>query len=194
MNIQTKTTDVSAWRDFYRGREGDDYLEYVKKRYRPFIDAIDTHLEYDDTVVEQGCGTGTITKILMDWNRRQSYILADPDSEMLAVAGNRCPEAIRVQRYAHEPLGLVSPHIVHSHGVLEHLSDRMIRHVIWMNNAAKWQFHYVPGLYPAPSFGDERLMSVDQWNTICKPHEIVTFNDGLDYMLVFKRGGGQFVF
>jgi hypothetical protein len=43
------------------------------------------------------------------------------------------------------------------------------------------QVHYVPGLYPAPTFGDERLMSVAEWWDICNPSQIITFNDGLDY-------------
>jgi len=31
---------MSAWTDFYAGRLGTDYLEYCKKRYAPFIDAL----------------------------------------------------------------------------------------------------------------------------------------------------------
>lgn len=49
------------------------------------------------------------------------------------------------------------------------------------------QVHYVPGLYAEPSFGDERLMSVDAWWKICQPDQIITFNGGLDYALVFER-------
>jgi hypothetical protein len=51
---------------------------------------------------------------------------------------------------------------------------------------AHTQVHYVPGLYDKPTFGDERLMSVDAWWKICKPSQIITFNDGLDYALVFE--------
>lgn len=53
---------------------------------------------------------------------------------------------------------------------------------------ARVQVHYVPGLYEKPTFGDERLLPVQAWWEIAKPDQIITFNGGLDYALVFERG------
>lgn len=77
--------------------------------------------------------------------------------------------------------------VVHSHGMLEHFDDHAIRQVIHNFRQARVQVHYVPGLYPEPSYGDERLMSVEQWEDICAPDQVLTFNDGLDYALIFER-------
>jgi hypothetical protein len=79
--------------------------------------------------------------------------------------------------------------VVHSHGMLEHFSDTVIRRVIdSYRGIAHSQIHYVPGLYPTPTFGDERLMPVERWWDIVKPSQIITFNDGLDYALVIDNG------
>jgi hypothetical protein len=77
--------------------------------------------------------------------------------------------------------------VVHSHGMLEHFDDHTIRDVIRAHSHARVQVHYVPGLYDEPTFGDERLMPAESWMDICAPNQIIKFNDGLDYALIFER-------
>lgn len=55
---------MSAWKTFYAGREGHEYLGYVKERYSPFIAAINSRIRTRDLVLELGAGTGAITKAL----------------------------------------------------------------------------------------------------------------------------------
>lgn len=178
---------MSRWSDFYAGRGGDDYLAYARERYAPFIAAIRDRIttkftKTPDRVVELGCGTATITRAIYQCDAL--YYATDTDREMLKMADNRLRGRAEVRWHdAREP---VMADIVHSHGLLEHFDDRTIRAIVSANRSYAKQLHYVPGLYPAPSFGDERLMSVEQWRDICHPDDVITFNDGLDYILVFN--------
>jgi SAM-dependent methyltransferase len=179
---------TTSWASFYAGR-GDDYLAYVKTRYRPMIDVMASAIETGDTILEIGAGTGTITKALIDELQSPhlyDFIATDIDAQMRSKASLRLASTSASVREhdARQPTPFYAD-IVHSHGMLEHFDDDTIRQVIEVHRAARWQFHYVPGLYPSPSFGDERLMSASQWVDICEPTSITHFNDGLDYLLVF---------
>jgi SAM-dependent methyltransferase len=182
---------MSPWKSFYAGREGHDYLQYAKKRYAPFINAINSRIRRQDLVMEIGCGTGTITKALVGPDvvvGRVEYCASDIDPEMVGVAKSRLAQdnVTVFQRSAIDPLSARAD-VVHSHGMLEHFNDETIREVIRVHKSARVQVHYVPGLYDEPTFGDERLMSVQAWWDICQPSQIITFNGGLDYALVFER-------
>lgn len=173
------------WNDFYKHRAGSEYLTYVKKRYVEHINAI-TCLIGTDASVELGCGTATITRALMDRGLTKTYIGLDNDQGMLNYARIRTPSAQLYHHNITKPFTIPFPHVVHSHGVLEHFDDDQIRNIINLHRGARAQVHYVPGLYPAPSFGDERLMPAYQWQEICNPDCIIIFNNGLDYCLVFN--------
>lgn len=182
---------MSPWKSFYEGREGNDYLQYVKKRYAPYIDAIQSRIELFDLVLELGTGTGTITHALCDdkdWSQHRPRIAAsDIDDDMITIARNRlngCDVAV----FKLDAKATIGPRadVVHSHGMLEHFDDDTINLIISNYRSARVQVHYVTGLYDAPTFGDERLMSVDDWWRICKPSQIITFNEGLDYALIFE--------
>lgn len=180
---------MSPWATFYAGRDSASYLEYAKLRYAPFIDAIASRIEHQATVLELGAGTGTITAALQWRGRKAYFITTDIDDDQLATLDKRFAEtpAVSVGKLnAMSPWGPYAD-VVHSHGMLEHFDDARIQRVIsnWKSRS-RFQVHYVPGLYPSPTFGDERLMSVDAWWKICKPSQIITFNDGLDYALVFE--------
>jgi SAM-dependent methyltransferase len=183
---------MSPWATFYAGREGASYRAYVRKRYAPFIHAIAARLEYHDLVLELGAGTGTISSILADYHTDETHKVdaTDIDPEMLDAINQRVGELdLDVAVYKLDAINEPFPtkaDIVHSHGMLEHFEDDVIRKVIDNYRHARVQVHYVPGMYPAPTFGDERLMTVAQWWDICKPSQIITFNDGLDYALVFE--------
>lgn len=185
-------TEKSAWASFYEGREGEGYLAYAKERYKPFIGAINQRILPGDMVLEIGCGTGTITKALHDTRRLMavSYWASDIDPQMVKISHKRfeLTPCAAFHLDAVNPRTDVEPNVVHSHGMLEHFDDDTIRQVIHNFRHARVQVHYVPGLYDEPTFGAERLLSVEQWEDICAPDQIIKFNDGLDYALVFERG------
>jgi hypothetical protein len=54
-----------------------------------------------------------------------------------------------------------------------------------------YQVHYIPGQYPSASFGDERLLPLSHWQKVLRPARAFTFNEGLDYALVFHPRGYQ---
>lgn len=76
----------------------------------------------------------------------------------------------------------------HSHGVLEHFNDVEIRDIIKLQREQyETLIHYVPSyLYRTPSFGDERLMTPENWQEICQPDEIIEFNGGYDLILKWR--------
>lgn len=178
---------MSPWATFYAGRNTASYLEYAKLRYAPFIDAIVARIDHQDTVLELGAGTGTITAALQSRGRKAFYFATDNDLDQLKTLNKRFAHThVMVQRLNAIADVDTGADVVHSHGMLEHFDDDTIRRVINRHPKRTKQVHYVPGLYDKPTFGDERLMSVDAWWKICKPSQIITFNDGLDYALVFE--------
>ncbi|WP_368508108.1 class I SAM-dependent methyltransferase [Bradyrhizobium lupini] len=180
---------MSPWATFYEGRANASYLEYAKQRYRVFIDAICSRITAGDTVLELGAGTGTITAALEPIIELATLVATDIDPDQLATMSKRFEDTdILVQRLdATSGHAVTSADVVHSHGMLEHFDDETIRKVIdSYRGIAHSQVHYVPGLYPKPTFGDERLMPVERWWDIVKPSQIITFNDGLDYALVIE--------
>jgi SAM-dependent methyltransferase len=178
---------TSKWADFYRNRADDGYLAYVKDRYAPFIGSIRSRLRNGDLVLELGCGTAAITKALIDGSRPYSatFAASDIDPAMLEMARRRLADDDAVVFDCDALRPKIRADVVHSHGLLEHFDDGTIRDIIRANRS-RAQVHYVPGLYPKPSFGDERLMSAAEWRRICRPDEIMTFNNGLDYALIFE--------
>lgn len=181
---------TNPWVEFYRDRLNIGYVEHVKRRYADHLNAIYANIKPGDSVHEIGCGLGTVTRGLLDrapWFA--SFEMSDRDPEMLNMARTRFKDG-QVCWYKHDalkgPLPLSSD-IVHSHGLLEHFSDDEIRWIIYNHSRSRVQIHYVPGEYPTPSFGDERLMKASQWQEICNPTKIIKFNDGLDYCLVFRK-------
>lgn len=179
---------MSAWKSFYEGREGHSYLEYVKERYQPFIRAIYDRIRACDLVMEIGAGTGTITAALAPLPG-VDFVATDIDPAMVDIARKRLsPLDVPVwRRDAVNPISPTRAEVVHSHGMLEHFSDDDIRSIIDKYKCARVQVHYVPGMYGEPTFGDERLMPVQAWWDIAKPDQIITFNGGLDYALIFER-------
>lgn len=177
---------MCEWTKFYEGRLLDEnYLRYVQLRYRPFLSEICDSMKPGDRVIEVGCGMATITSILTGTSIFCGYRAYDLSPDMVHYA------QINLGGYPVEvgdarlPTGKL-PDIVHSHGLLEHMSDDDIRSVIDASrkDGARAAIHYVPGdKYERPSFGDERLMSLKQWVDICAPTDFFDFNDGYDYVL-----------
>jgi SAM-dependent methyltransferase len=182
----------ASWTDFYKGRLLDQgYRDYAYDRYLPFIKTICSHIKNGDRVIEIGCGLATITSLLYEkaFHKWCGYRCYDICPEMVSLARinleNRFPVDIgdarlHTGRY---------PDIVHSHGMLEHLSDEDIRKVIHAHklDGARAAVHYVPSWkYENPSFGDERLLTAQKWKAICDPTRITEFNGGYDFILEWE--------
>lgn len=184
------------WADFYADRVGTGYEDYCRTRYNPFLSEIVSHLPYDGRAVEMGCGTATISNILVSYPGRAQakHIIIDRDPEMLQLAKFRCRHNTRrvqlLQFDFREDLGeyhFGKIDVVHSHGVLEHYGDDdIVKIVDKFKTIAPVQVHYVPGLYPKPSFGDERLLPLQHWADLLAPEEAFAFNDDLDYCLTIR--------
>ena len=176
---------MSKWSEFYQDRIQPSYARYFSERYAPFIHAV--KMPYRATVLEIGAGIGSTTRALWSWRGGGAGLYAsDNDPEMLALMRrNLSPDVFVVEHDARRPWHN-KVDIVHSHGLLEHYDNETIRQIIEAHRTAKLQVHYVPGQYDEPSFGDERLMSVQSWVNICNPDQIIVFNGGKDYALIFE--------
>jgi ubiquinone/menaquinone biosynthesis C-methylase UbiE len=175
----------------------DSYYDHVCKRYKVHIDLIANACKIDTRVMEVGCGMGNITRELVRrsvTNKRQ--VATDFCPKMLDLALLNLEQEISANKVLlckgdmtnSNHFKWMTMDVIHSHGVLEHYGDLAIRETIEVQKrmGAKTLVHYVPGeKYEKPSFGDERLLSVDAWKKICEPTEIYTFNQGFDYALVW---------
>ena len=186
---------MSKWVEFYRGRMNERYEKHIRTKYSPFIMTIAEQIKYYNNqnitpaVVELGCGIGSITKALHSIpDIKAMHLLIDNDVDMLMMAKENIGESHYTALYLQDirsrsPLVDLRPQIVHSHGVLEHMSDKDIQSILSMWGDQK-HFHYVPSYrYEVPSFGDERLLDQKTWETITDS-TVVEFNDGYDYMLI----------
>jgi site-specific DNA-adenine methylase len=189
-----------SWFNFYKNRVNSSYLEYAEKRYKPMIDKIiELCPENIPTLIEGGCGIGTISCILSKKLKNSQIFAFDISMEMLSLAetnimNNDCSN---VWTHCLDILEHKSNNFYHkdrkkadvafSHGVLEHFSDDEIRTIIFnQKQYAKNVVHYVPtSKYKVPSFGDERLLSMDEWIDITNPKQAILFNDNYDLLLVF---------
>lgn len=194
----------TSWPDFYRGRGGYDYEKYCAERYKPFLGLVAArmrtmldHSDEDIISVELGAGTATVSTIIGRAFPQANLIVTDIDMRMIDMAASRLAEACleaNVLLYQADVTnsGCVpdnfDPTVVHSHGLLEHFDDATVKEIV--DRHRPWyQVHYIPGLYPEPSFGDERLLPIEHWVGLLRPSRYYTFNGGLDYALVFHPQG-----
>lgn len=181
---------MSKWNKFYQNRIGDSYLIYAAKRYSPFIDVLQKAVREKQAtrVGEFGCGIGTITKLME--KSSLTFTLIDNDEEILALTEYQFHT--KVDRQKHDILIPIEKKfdIIHSHGVLEHFTPNEVKQII--DNQLKISpclIHYVPSdKYDYRSFGDERLLSKEEWNGLIHPTEIIEFNNGYDLILIWKNG------
>lgn len=189
---------MTPWYEIYKERMNERYLEHVANKYAPFIERV--HAQDASTLVEIGCGAGTITRILREMREETGwYTLVDNCPKMLGLAVENNPTHRALFKCQDIRWGWFSDDrshsaVVHSHGVLEHFGDEDIRKIVDLSmRSGHAQVHYVPGAkYETPSRGDERLMTPEQWDEILSgfKRRISTFNDGYDIIIEighFKR-------
>jgi trans-aconitate methyltransferase len=178
-----------VWSNFYESRCNSAYDSFIVDHYNPFITALATAGE-NGTYIEVGCGRGSITKALFS-RVGGRHLLIDNDKKMLDMARSNIDNneiAYSLQNALR--LNITKRvNVIHSHGVLEHFKDKEIKKILDNQlEYADYVMHYVPGnKYIKPSYGDERLLSVAEWQQICKPDAINVFNGGLDYILKWWR-------
>jgi len=189
------------WDAFYRAREGSAHSRRFAEKYEPFLRLLRAHAPRAADIAEFGCGTGIVSRTLLDGRSevRARHVLYDNDSRMLANAKRRLRGARRggAIEFSLSDIRADLPRrrfdLIHSHGVLEHFDGDearlIVRNQLSRLKRGGWLIQYVPSWkYVIPSFGDERLRSASDWTAICAPDRIVEFNDGFDFILVWRRG------
>jgi len=178
---------MSKWSQYYENRLGNGYADYAASRYQPMIKLL---LSLDQgTMREEGCGIGTISRILLTLNPNINLTICDNDTDILKLAKinlhNLKVKDIQKCNIAAKPSILTDT--IFSHGVLEHFSDIGIKRVLTRQKQYSANIvHYVPtDGYSTPSFGDERLMSIDWWLNTWNPKSYELFNDNKDLILIW---------
>jgi len=192
-----------TWFEHYAARMNDQYRDHMRKKYAKHINMVASAASKDNglRVAEIGCGAANITRLVSERIIKKSndtifprYVILDSCPQMLGLArANLLAVSDHVAQLGNAlDLGmskdLMDVDVFHSHGVLEHFRDGQINVIIneqkRMASRGAQLIHYVPSAkYEKPSFGDERLMTPDQWFDICMPDDIIEFNDGYDLIL-----------
>lgn len=179
----------NPWRKFYRGREGDSYRRYCNKRYEVFLSQLHREIRARDTVLEVGCGVGTMSWLLSQHNQDNTLVALDRDQQMVAEAKTQLEGRALVLHADMRNSGWVRAEVVFGHGVIEHLCDLDIYRTLEAHrrSGARVAIHYVPGAnYGNQSFGDERLLPLSWWTEKWDTDDAFTFNGGLDYCLIWR--------
>lgn len=179
-----------TWHEFYAARMNPRYWKHIEERYALFLNYISLSTKSSDRLHEAGCGAANISRVLRT-KLENRLVLTDRCPEILKLAKINMQASERHEITTLDLLEQKSPdaEITFSHGVLEHFTDEQIRLILknQLHNSEK-VVHYVPSAkYLTPSFGDERLLTPDQWNDICKPNDIIEFNDGYDLILTWSK-------
>jgi SAM-dependent methyltransferase len=192
---------MNNWAQFYQDRINDRYLSHIERRYGTFIELLRASISNEHKyIVEFGSGPGNITKLLDKTHKNKEFILLDNNKEILNLAKEnlqRCNNLIKYieydirNEYIEDDIKnnfKITPDLIHSHGVLEHFSNEEIKMIIDNQKCFNVPIiHYVPSWkYRTPSFGDERLLTAENWKNICNPDKIIEFNDGYDYALCWN--------
>lgn len=178
---------LTSWTSIYKDRINIGYEKYFRQQYHPFIDILKTY-KYKE-FMEIGCGSATTSKILMDDKHIDGCFLIDNDLNQLSLAKERLKN--------HDNVGIFNADItnksnrfsyhgvIHSHGVLEHFNDDIIKRICKSIDKNINQIHYVPlDKWLIPSRGDERLLSKEHWINLLNPQQIVTFNNDKDAIII----------
>jgi hypothetical protein len=178
-----------TWSTFYQSRQNPRYHAHVATRYAPLFHEVARRSS--GLVVEAGAGAGFSAVAL----RKQlppitPLLLLEREADMLPLvqenAAHLSETAVVQADVLTAPLPLAD--VTFAHGVLEHFSDAVIRRMVArQRRVSRYVIHYVPSAkYATPSFGDERLLTAEQWSVIASPSTIIPFNDGYDLLLIWN--------
>lgn len=162
---------MSDWHEYYKDR-GDEYYEYFKEKYQPFLYVVKNYVKsrvFFETIAEVGCGTANTTRFLLEEAPKKNYHCMDIDNKMVNLAMEnigmkRRNVTYHIQNVLKSIDGMAFD-VVHSHGLLEHFSDIEIQRIfLKLARASDVQVHYIPSDgYKEQSFGDERLLPLEHW-------------------------------
>ncbi len=174
---------TNEWYNFYKKRINSGYQRYFEFKYHPFLSLI---LEQKPKqIYETGCGIGSVSKFIKQYNI--GCLGFDIDKDVVDLANENLGTITFFQGdifdYNLSPMKS-NPILPVSHGVLEHFTDEQILKVLELY---PYSIHYVPlEGYKTPSYGDERLLSKKFWDDLCQPEVSFTFNNGLDLAFMVK--------
>lgn len=178
---------MNSWYDFYKDRVNNiSYEEYFKKRYALFLNMLSENM--NGNVLEVGCGTSLVTKLV--YKNGVSFNILDNDCNMFSLSNKTLQKRLVSRYYGDIRKGFINRYgLIYSHGVLEHFSPAEIRSIIEKQlRVCDRLIHYVPSdKYTYKSFGDELLISKEEWKNICNPDNIIEFNNGYDLILIWRK-------
>lgn len=178
---------MDKWYNYYKNKINNRQSEQrFEKKYKPFINYLKSQLKNKKSCLEMGCGTALVTKKI--YKKGINYHTYDNNPKMLKLTKKNILNTETKLHNIKAPLNKLFG-VVYSHGVLEHFSPKEIRQIIkTQKKYAKHLIHYVPSNhYKYKSFGDELLISKKQWEKLCKPDKIMSFNKGYDLILVWRK-------
>ena len=183
---------IRSWYKFYKDRMNQQYYDHVRNHYKPFFDFLASSYRSNNfhIMADMGCGPAFSSKVLSQEYGVRNIFAFDKDEDVLRLAKNNISGCEGIKAFKLDildPYILLPFDIIFSHGLLEHFNNHDIQKCLDFQRAhAKFVVHYVPSYkYRVPSYGDERLLNLDQWHKIAKPDYTVEFNDGFDYILVW---------
>jgi trans-aconitate methyltransferase len=158
-----------SWGEFYAEETGLEAFFADLHYHAPFLDAVLS--SRPATAVEAGCGPAIMASFLSMAGVRTTAI--DNDPAVLDIARRRserwpvAPEFLEHDIFRLHELGRAWD-VVFSQGVLEHFDDDAIRTISRESLAVAPRFVFsVPSKhYGHRDFGDERLMTPQQWAAI----------------------------
>jgi len=177
---------MKSWTEFYQKRvRNKAYEQYVSNRYQPFLNLLK---QEKGTIVEAGCGTGIITKLI--FSQENLHEMYDQSIGMLKISKEMLPQ-VKQQKFDIRNGYNKLVDCIFSHGVLEHFNPEEIKKIVHNQlKVAKKVFHYVPtSKYNYKSFGDELLMSTKEWKELVKPTRTLEFNNGYDLVMEWSQNG-----
>lgn len=174
------------WYNFYEKRVNSTYQRYFEFKYHPFLNTILE--EKPRQIVETGCGIGSVSKFIKQYNIDCFGFDIDRDIVKLANKNTNTDVFFKGDIFDKELAEFVTASnntLAVSHGVLEHFNDNDIKKILKLY---PYSVHYVPLKgYGKPSFGDERLLTQKEWLHLVKPKRYKVFNNGLDLMFLIKN-------
>ncbi len=160
-----------SWGDYYAGAGGVDYLLNHIAIHKDFLKEI--LKRKPNRVLEAGCGSAIMSVFLSMTGTQVTAV--DRDPEVLTMgAATAAGWKTRVHFQNADLMDLSFPadsfDIAFSQGVLEHMTDTQIQESCRQILKCSPVFIFsVPGTYyKHQDFGDERLLSLTQWEEILK--------------------------